>query len=226
MRVRHVARTVGASAAVACIGGLSLFAFAGSAGADVPPGGQTNAAVPISPDPTSGQTVTPGTPFSSGQVITVAVPPETTLTPNAGVRIIECAAPNGVLPTLPSQCDPTTIQGESVIPAADGSFAIHDYQLFALPDVVSLGESPTGSPKCGDTAATECVLFIGDNYNDFTAPHIFSQVFKITPNASDNGVNPGDGTPELPLAIGLPFAAAGIMGGVFYRRRHTAKSAA
>ena len=39
------------------------------------------------------------------------------------------------------------------------------------------------------------MLYIGDNYNDFTAPHYWSPAFSINPNAGvDNGANPGDGS--------------------------------
>jgi hypothetical protein len=207
------------------VGALSALAFAGTAGADITGGSQVSVAVPISPDPTSGQAVAPGTPFSSGQTISIQVPANTLLTPHANVVIVECAAPNGVLPTLPSECDTGTVQGSSIIPATDGHFTYNQYQIFALPDATTLFETPTHTPVCSNTAATECVLYVGNNYNDFTAPHFFSEAFKITANADDQGENPGDGTPELPLAIGLPLAAAGIFGGVMYRRRHIARSA-
>ncbi len=224
MSIRHVARTAGVTGAVASVSALSALAFAGTAGA-LSSGSQLNAIVPISPAPPSGQTVIPGTPFSSGQTVSVQVPAETVLSQGANVSILECAAPNGVLPTLPSQCDPNTISASTIIPAADGSFTYNLYQIYALPDA-NLGETASNPVTCGNTAAAECVLGMFDSYTDFTAPHLFSQVFKVTATAGDTGINPGDGTPEVPLVVGLPLAAAGIMGGVVYRRRRHARSAA
>ena len=86
-----------------------------------------------------------------------------------------------------------TIQGPSVVAAADGSFTLTNYPVYALPDSVSLGES-SGGPVCGSTAATECILYIGDNFNDFTKPHLWSAPFFISANGNDLGANPGDGT--------------------------------
>ncbi len=88
-------------------------------------------------------------------------------------------------------------------------------------------------PTCGDTAATECVLYIGNNQSDFSASHVFSQPFNVLANSDDLGENPGDGsqgpppqTPEVPYAVILPVAAMGILGGtVLVRRRRMAKSA-
>jgi hypothetical protein len=220
MKLRHVAKTVGISTAVACAGGLSVVGFAGVAGA-APVSGDTlpTAAVPVGP-------FTPG-PFSSGQTIQVQVPANTALTAHADVVILECAAPNGVDPTATSACDANTLSADTIIPAADGSFTYSNYQIYSLPNVGSLGESPTGSPVCGSTPATECVLYIGNNYNDFTQPHFWSQPFKTVATAGDTGANPGDGTPEVPLAIGLPLAAAGLMaGGIALRRRRRISDAA
>ena len=165
---------------------------------------------------------TPGTPFSSGQVISVVVPANSAFAgSNSNINVVECSAPNGVIPTDPSNCDGNTIQGDTILPNADGSFSYSSYTVYALPD---LNFESTGGPVCGNTAATECVLYIGNNQNDFTQPHVWSQAFKTNSNGgSDAGLNPGDGTPEVPLAIILPLAAIGMLGGtVAVRRRRQA----
>jgi hypothetical protein len=172
----------------------------GTAGA-LSSGGQVDVIVPISPDPTSHQTVTAGTPFSSGQTISVQMPANTVLSANANVGILECNAPNGVLPTLPSECDPNTISASTIIPAADGSFTYNLYQVYALPDA-NLGETATNPVTCNLT--NECVLYIGDSYDDFTQPHVFSQGFFVNPTAGDSGANPGDGS--APTAAATPSA--------------------
>lgn len=227
MSVRHVARRAAASlAATAAAGAFAALAFAGPAGATGPTSGSviSNAAQPVG-------TVTPGTPFSSGQSINVVVPTNETFSSDDGlgnnssaINVVECAAPNGVVPTNPIVCDGNTIQGNTILPAADGSFTYNGYTVYALPDSISLGEGSSG-PTCGSTSATECILYIGNNQNDFTKPHLWSQPFFVKANADDLGGNPGDGTPEVPLAIILPISAMGLLGvTVLIRRRRTARA--
>jgi hypothetical protein len=179
--------------ALLAVGASPLVAMQ-AAGADEPSGAQFTAAVPITPDPTSGQGVTPGTPFSSGQTISVQVPANTALNANAGVVIVECSAPGGVPPTQTNACDTLTVQGDTIIPAADGSFTYNNYQLFALPDAISLGENASHLPICDLTH--ECVLYIGNNFNDFNQPHFWSQGYFVTPNGNDGGGHPGDGSAQ------------------------------
>jgi hypothetical protein len=178
--------------------------------------------IPNAAQPTG--TVTPG-PFDSGQNINVVVPANQAFAQNAGVNIVECSAPNGVVPTLPINCDGNTLQNGAQV-AADGSFTFNGYTVYALPDLVSLGEGSSG-PNCGNTAATECILYIGEDQNNFTAPHLWSQPFFVKPDPTDSGtINPGDGTPEVPMAVLLPLAAVGLLGGtVAIRRRHRAARA-
>ena len=220
MSARHVARRVAASlAASAAVGTLAL-AFASPAGAATGP--TSGSVIPNAAQPTG--TVTPG-PFDSGQNINVVVPTNQAFGLDAGVNIVECSAPNGVVPTLPIKCDGNTLQNGAQV-AADGSFTFNGYTVYALPDSVSLQEG-SGGPQCGNTAATECILYIGENQNDFTAPHLWSQPFFVNPDPTDSGtINPGDGTPEVPMAILLPLAAMGLLGGtVAIRRRHRAARA-
>ncbi len=84
---------------------------------------------------------------------------------------------------------------------------------------MTLGEG-SSSPTCGSTSATECILYIGNNQGDFTKPHLWSQPFFVKANGNDLGANPGDGTPEVPMALLLPLSAMGLLGGaVLIRRR-------
>jgi hypothetical protein len=71
---------------------------------------------------------------------------------------------------------------------------------------LSIGDTTT-SPPCGITASTECILYIGQNQNDFTAPHVWSQPFFIAANAGDLGDNPGDGSaPSAPTSPSAPLS--------------------
>jgi hypothetical protein len=237
MSIRQAARRVAVTlAAVSAAGAFSFAALTSPAGATTPSEGASGPyAVAVSP-------FTAGDAYSSGQQINVVVPANSLFVSTSSVNIVECAAPNGVLPTLPTECDGNTIQGPTILPNADGSINLQTqgyglYQVFALPDSISLGETPSSAVKCGDTAATECVLYIGDAQGDFTQPHVFSQPFFIAANSDDLGELPGDGssstiapppqTPEVPLAIILPVAAMGLLGGtvVVRRRRTLSKSA-
>jgi len=173
-----------------------------------------------------------GAPFSSGQVIQVKIPTNSTLRPGAGIKIVECAAPRGVVPTDPSSCDGTTIQGDTVLVTKDGSVdytrtkTTSGYTVYALPDRHSLGEGPGGLPVCNTTHL--CVLYIGQNQLDFTAPHYWSEPFTVTPTADDTGADPGDGSQQVAstgggsnawLTIGLPVVVVVAAGGAFLAMR-------
>jgi hypothetical protein len=143
-------------------------------------------------------TVTAGTPFSSGQSVEVSVPANSLFTHNESVLIVECNAPNGVLPTLPSACDTNTNYGNTILPNADGSFDIKDYPIYSLPSA-SFGETASNPTQCN--LGNECVLYIGLSTQDFTANHIFSQGFYVSPTPGDTGADPGDGSaPSQPTA--------------------------
>jgi hypothetical protein len=218
MTIRRAAHTVAVAAGIGAAAAISVMALSGSAGADTLTSGEQvpGTALGVSP-------FTAGTPFSSGQSIEVKVPANNLFTHNESVLVVECNAPNGVLPTLPSACDTNTNYGNTILPNADGSFDIKDYPIFSLPSA-SFGETASNPTQCN--LSNQCVLYIGLNTQDFTANHIFTQAFVVAPNAGDTGVNPGDGTPEFPLAIGLPIAAAGILAGTaVYRRRRSARAA-
>ena len=98
------------------------------------------------------------------------------------------------------------------------------YPIFALPDAL-LGEFG-GAPVCDLT--DECVLYIGTDQELASAPHIYSAGFFVDPgDGTDSGANPGDGLPEVPIAVGLPLAAAGLFGGtILFRRRKASRAKA
>jgi MYXO-CTERM domain-containing protein len=222
MSIRRVTRTIVKSLAATAITGSALIMFSGSAGAIGGSGSIVpNSAVAQAP-------FTAGTPFSSGQGVNIVIPANTVLTPGANILILECAAPGGVLPVDSSSCDGNTTNGPSEQVNADGSINfLNDtgtlYTLYALPNLHSLGEQTNHLPICNTSNA--CVLYVGQNQNDFTQPHFFTQTFLISTNATDSGANPGDGLPEVPYAIVLPLAAMGLLGGaVLIRRRRSVKT--
>jgi hypothetical protein len=161
----------------------------------------------------------------------VQIPANSTLPAGSSIKIIECAQA-AVSATTDSQalplCDGLTIQGDTVLAASDGSVNYGNsstgFTVYALPDNFSLGEPTNGTPKCD--LSNPCVLYIGtDQTHPFSSPHLWSQTWTVHPTTGDTGSNPGDGTPELSLAIGLPLLAAGLLGGTFYlRHRRSASS--
>jgi hypothetical protein len=200
------------------LGALITLVVASLASATPPTVGTSvpDSAVPVG-------TFTADTPFASGQGINVVIPANSVFSNHTNLAIVECSAPNGVIPTLSAACDGSTIQGVTLKSNTDGSVNLQTetgslYTVYALPDSISLGEG-SGGPACGNTAATECILYIGYNYNDFTQPHVWSQLFYVKANGDDGGENPGDGTPEVPLAILLPASALGLFGGAALIRR-------
>ncbi len=129
-------------------------------------------------------TLSPSGNYTDGQSISVSVGPNSYFTPHAGVKILECADPGGSaanLPTDDTTCDGNTIQGASILVANDGSFSESGYQVYLLPNAV-LGEQSNNQPICNQTHA--CVLYVGQNQSDFTAPKVFSAPFLISPSSS------------------------------------------
>jgi hypothetical protein len=186
--------------------------------------------------------VTSGTPYTSGQAITItgnanstlsnanlvanSVPGQSTGNPTGDFYFEECTDPGGTtanLPTAPDNCEAATDDFTSVAKTSDGSFDNPSYSVYALPDS-NLG-SATLVGKCG-VAPNYCVIGIfatNPNTTGFSYPHLFSAPFQSTlGDGAEAGDNPGDGTPEVPLAVGLPLAALAVIGGfaVRNRRRH------
>jgi hypothetical protein len=224
MSIRHMTRRVIAGLGAASLAGfVSVLAFGSPAWAAGPTQGSQ---VPGSA--VCAAACTAGLPFSSGQIIKVVIPANTVFSSGASIKIIECAkavtSATSDAAALPL-CDGLTANGDTVLAGADGSFTYTNQTMYALPDTLNLGESSTGTPKC-DTA-DPCVLYIGtDSTHPFSSPHFFSQTFTVKFTAGDTGASPGDGTPEVPLAIGLPLLAAGLFGGTLFLRRRRSAAAA
>ena len=154
-------------------------------------GGPASAAttVSVTPAPHDGS-------YVNGQTIVVSVGANSLFEPNTRVNIVECADPGGTtagLPTSLTDCDENTVQADTVLVQSNGSFTEHAYALYSLPNAL-LGERPSWLPVCSQTS--QCVLYVGENQDDFTQPKLFSQPFAITPTA---GSTPA-ATPATPAA--------------------------
>jgi hypothetical protein len=120
-------------------------------------------------------------PYRSGELLNIKVGPNKLFTPLLKVNILECADPGGTAAHMPksiADCDGDTIQGGTILINRNGSFSQTGYQVFSLPNAV-LGEQSNGQPICDLTH--ECVLYIGQNQEDFTQPKIFSAPFTVKP---------------------------------------------
>lgn len=182
-----------ASSLVTLVAGLGVVLVAAS-----PAAGSAGPAAVVTP-PLAGH-------VTNGETISISVGPNTVFTPEARIEVLECAAPRGALPTSDASCDGNTAQYGSVIVAADGSFTVPAYTLVALPNA-AFDESPHGSPVCNLTAT--CVLYIGQNQNDFSAPKIFSVRYTIDPSTPTPAVFAG----SIVGAGGTGSGAGGRAGG-------------
>jgi len=127
--------------------------------------------------------VSPSGNYHDGETISVGVGPNGYFTPNARINIIECADPGGLASNLPKDittCDGNTVQGNTILVGGNGSFSQSGYPVYLLPSP-SLGEQANYMPICNQTSY--CVLYVGQNQNDFTAPRVFSAPFLIEPSS-------------------------------------------
>lgn len=160
----------------------------------------------------SGVTVTPGGPFTDGETVTVTVGPNGVFTPNARVNVLECADPGGTaanLPTDDSTCDGNTIQGATVLVHSDGSVSAPNYTLYQLPSA-ALGEQPNFQPVCNQSSP--CVLYVGQDQNNFTQPKMFSAPFTVGPAAASTTTTPVGAGSGAGTAGGPASPATGSQG--------------
>lgn len=117
--------------------------------------------------------------YDNGQQIGISVAANKYFTPYTRIVVLECADPGGSIDALPKsdlKCDGNTVQGYSILVNKDGSFSTSSYQLFSLPNT-QLGENYLGQPVCNRSST--CVLYVGQDQTNFTAPKIFSAPFTI-----------------------------------------------
>lgn len=231
MSLKRAVKSAGISAAAILCGGVLMSGIlAGPAGASTLTSPDGNTIL------TTQGTVTPG-PYTSGQPLTVTVQANSTLSaanlaaagaPTTGnFYVEECTDPGGAvaaLPTTASGCEAATLN-TTAAKSTSGALSLsgnNSFVVYDLPDQNTLGP-PTMTGKC-DIAPNQCVLGIfasNPASGGFSQPHLFSAPFQVTVgDGADIGDNPGDGTPEVPLALLLPLAGAVVIGGgTFYQHR-------
>jgi hypothetical protein len=147
-------------------------------------GGGTPAAVDTPEHPVVVMTPSPtSVTYHDGEKITLSVAANKIFSPYSRIVVLECADPGGQVANLPvndSTCDGNTVNPYSILVNKDGSFSTgryHMYQMFVLPNR-SLGEDPAGQPVCNATHS--CVLYVGQDQNNFKSPKVFSVPFTIS----------------------------------------------
>jgi hypothetical protein len=175
------------------------------------PGRATAATPAVSITPVSG--AGPSGQYTDGEVVAVSVKGNSTFVPGSKVNILECADPQGSAANLPKSiatCDGDTIQGDTVLVGTDGSVSESNYTIYQLPSA-TLGERPDGQPVCDDT--NQCVLYVGENQNDFTQPKLFSAAFVVTgaaiaPAPATAGTTVPSGGDSSTTSTSQPLASA------------------
>jgi hypothetical protein len=170
--------------------------------------------VTLSPTPAGGP---PGS-YRPERTISVSVGPNSFFKRGTTIRILECADRGGTSANLPvsdNTCDGLTVQAQTIFVSSDGSFSDPDYTIYSLPSSI-LGEPSSESAKCNSTRA--CVLYVGQDYTDFTQPKVFSEPFYV-----GGSVRASKSSSALALALGgaavVVVAAAGSA--LVYRRRRS-----
>jgi hypothetical protein len=241
MSSKRILRDAGISAAAIFLGSaLLLGLMAGPAGASSLTSADGNTVLS-----TTG-VVAAGTPYDSSQPITVTVNPNNVISTtnlaadgystSGDYYVEECTDLGGTTANLPqtsSGCESLTVNA-SALKTSSGGFTlsgVNAFKVYDLPDYTDLGGPGTMTGVC-DVAPDTCVLGIfaaPPASGGFSEPHLFSAPFQVTAgDGNDDDASPGDGTPEVPLALLLPLLAAGLIGGATFfgvRRRRKVKVA-
>ena len=152
---RTSVRLVGALVLLCVVAAAGMAVSAGAAPLSTS-GAQIDATVTLNPDPNTGDVPTGGRPTPPARPSRCRPHPGP-FAPGTNVVLVECEAPNGVLPTKTSECDPGNTQSaDSILATSSGGFTYGNYQIWALPDTG--GQLGPSTITCGDTAATECVV--------------------------------------------------------------------
>ena len=117
--------------------------------------------------------------FHDGQTVTVSMGPNKLFAPLSHVNIVQCSDPGGKHANLPTSfidCDENTIQGDTVVVHAGGSFSESAYTVYKLPSP-TLGETMHGKPACDK--ANPCVLLVSEFQTNLSKPKAFSHPFVV-----------------------------------------------
>jgi hypothetical protein len=154
--------------------------------------------------------------YSDGQLVSLAMGANSLFSSHGSARVslvaIECEYSTGSAPGDPPDtnfCSAQTAASDFPYAAhTDGSF---DYErdkagdqvgVYALPDATF----PDTTITCN--ATHPCVWYVGENYNDFTAPHVFSNPFVVTGTATNAASPPSTAPAGTTPTVPAPPASA------------------
>ena len=147
--------------------------------------GHASAAAPrigvlLSPGDGTGAIVPADGTITDQTTVEVQVPDNTTLSGSAAVKILECSDADGMTDDLPKSavgCDGLTINtGATINEDGNGGVDAFNYVIYALPSA-ALHENSNATPVCD--AYSACVLYIGENQNDFSTAYVWSTPFCV-----------------------------------------------
>ena len=154
--------------------------------------------------------------YSDGQLVNLAMGPNSVFSSHgaAGVSLvaIECEYSTGAGPGDPPDtnfCSAQTAASDFPYAAhGDGSF---DYATDKGGDQVSvyaLPDTTFSDATISCNATHPCVWYVGENYNNFTAPHVFSSPFVVTGTATRTTTPPSTAPAGTPPTVPAPSASA------------------
>ncbi len=116
--------------------------------------------------------------LAANESVTVKVPENSVLQAGYRADILMCSDPGGkpsALPISDSTCDGLTINnGRTLDIGTKGTVNKRNYVIYKLPLKI---EGSDSIPKCNATNA--CVLYVGQDQNDFAHPHVWSTAFYV-----------------------------------------------
>ncbi len=164
--------------------------------------------------------------FTDGEKVDLAMGPNTVFSPSDGlggdVEALECeyrtAAGQPGNPPNADYCDAQTTAADfpqAVQPGGSFDYSIDNggdnVTVYAVPDKTLT----LASIKCNATHA--CVWYVGENYNNFTSPHVFSSPFFVGAAASAGGS--GSLLPVIIIIVVVALVAAVVFRFILVPRR-------
>ena len=165
-------------------------------------------------------TVTPTSNLMDGQRLVIR---GSGFDPYKAIQVLECNGTASNPPPDATYCEGTTIDSSgytdrqgTYVNAPGGQGALHTtkgYLLFALPDAVDT----LVNIHCGHPKDPPCVLYIGEDHNNFTLKHAFVPItFK------GQAVSHGGSTAPIALAVLIVVGGAAL--GLWWRSRKTRRA--
>ena len=162
--------------------------------------------------------------FAPQQSVEIKVPANSVLQPGFRANILMCGDPGAQASNLPISdidCDGITINvGRTLDIVAGGTVDKAGYVIYQLPTRIE----PTDSvPVCN--ASHACVLYVGQDQNDFSRPHVWSTPFYVgtgTDAAGSTGAAASSASSgsSAPLVGGIVAAVVIVLAGGFLWLRH------